>query len=55
MDEQEISHQQSLIHDSFSTLEKLETEMAAITREFESLDSDDGEQEPAQDASHDGV
>lgn len=36
---EEISHQQSLVQDSFSTIERLENEMASITREFESLDS----------------
>lgn len=38
MDDQEILHQQSLVTDSFSTIERLEGEMASITREFESLD-----------------
>lgn len=38
MDNEEISHQQSLVQDSFSTIERLESEMASITREFESLD-----------------
>jgi hypothetical protein len=36
MDEKEIAHQQSLVTDSFSTIERLEHEMASITREFES-------------------
>ncbi|HMS24928.1 MAG TPA: hypothetical protein PKB15_04470 [Acidimicrobiia bacterium] len=39
MDEEPITHQESLVSDSFSTLERLESEMATITREFESLDS----------------
>lgn len=39
MDDQEILHQQSLVTDSFSTIERLEGEMASITREFESLES----------------
>jgi len=38
MDNEEISHQQSLVQDSFSTIERLESEMASITRGFESLD-----------------
>ncbi len=38
MDQEEISHQQSLVTDSFSTIERLENDMAAITREFEGLD-----------------
>lgn len=38
MDQEEITHQQSLVTDSFSTIERLENEMAAITREFENLD-----------------
>ena len=41
MDEEGITHQESLVSDSFSTLERLESEMASITREFESLDSAD--------------
>ena len=41
MDEKELSHQQSLVTDSFSTIERLENEMATITREFESLDSNE--------------
>jgi|GEM_PF-3365498 hypothetical protein len=41
MDNEEISHQQSLVQDSFSTIERLESEMASITREFESLDNSD--------------
>lgn len=40
MDEHVISHQESLIKDSFSTIERLENEMATITREFESLDNE---------------
>lgn len=37
MDDKEISHQQSLVQDSFSTIERLESEMAQIEREFENL------------------
>ncbi len=48
MDQEEISHQQSLVSDSFSTIERLENDMAAITREFENLDNAD---EPADNAS----
>lgn len=39
MNQEEISHQQSLVTDSFSTIERLENDMAAITREFENLDA----------------
>lgn len=38
MDDNEVTHQQSLVQDSFSTIERLESEMASITREFEGLD-----------------
>jgi len=43
MDDKEISHQQSLVQDSFSTIERLESEMAQIEREFENL----GEEKPS--------
>lgn len=43
--ENEISHQQSLVSDSFSTIERLETEMAQITREFENLDDQENAEE----------
>jgi hypothetical protein len=43
-EQEEISHQQSLVTDSFSTIERLESEMAAITREFENLDNQGSEQ-----------
>ncbi len=50
--EEEITHQQSLVQDSFSSIERLENEMAVITKEFESLDSgvetSDAEPEPEQ-------
>lgn len=39
MDNEEISHQQSLVQDSFSTIERLESEMISISKEFESLDN----------------
>ncbi len=49
MDNEEISHQQSLVQDSFSTIERLESEMASITKEFESLDQSATKQEEDQD------
>lgn len=48
MEEQQISRQQSLVTDSFSTIERLESEMASITREFESLDSSEKVETDAQ-------
>lgn len=37
-EENTISHQQSLVKDSFSTIERLEQEMNSIESEFKSLD-----------------
>lgn len=51
MDDKEISHQQSLVTDSFSTIERLESEMASIEREFENLDAKESAQEEASDSS----
>lgn len=36
--EDNASHQQSLVKDSFSTIERLEEEMSSIENEFKSLD-----------------
>lgn len=36
--ENNLSHQQSLVKDSFSTIERLEEEMNSIESEFKSLD-----------------
>lgn len=37
------AHQQSLVKDSFSTIERLEDEMTEIEKEFKNLDSQDNE------------
>ena len=37
---QNTTHQQSLVNDSFSTIERLEVEMSEIENEFHSLDVD---------------
>lgn len=51
MEKEEITHQQSLVTDSFSTIERLENEMAAVTREFEALDEDASDREDDSDQS----
>ncbi|MFN8015764.1 MAG: hypothetical protein U0R17_04040 [Acidimicrobiia bacterium] len=53
MEEKELTHQTSMIQDSFSTIERLENEMANITREFDSLNNANSEQEQEQETQKD--
>ena len=39
-DENNVAHQQSLVKDSFSTIERLEVEMSDIENEFKSLNTE---------------